>query len=110
MAISLNSANYGELLDPFNGLEDLKNKCLKTPLDPNLTYSDDPLRMLRAIRFATQLSFNIESKSFEAIQSNHQRIDIVSKERIVVELHKILESPMPSIGLKFRHWKKHTRI
>lgn len=100
MAISLNSANYGELLDPFNGLEDLKNKCLKTPLDPNLTYSDDPLRMLRAIRFATQLSFNIESKSFEAIQSNHQRIDIVSKERIVVELHKILESPMPSIGFK----------
>ena len=100
MAISLNSANYGELLDPFNGLEDLKNKCLKTPLDPNLTYSDDPLRMLRAIRFATQLSFNIESKSLEAIQSNHQRIDIVSKERIVVELHKILESPMPSIGFK----------
>ena len=100
MAISLNSANYGELLDPFNGLMDLKNKCLKTPLDPNLTYSDDPLRMLRAIRFATQLSFNIESKSFEAIQSNHQRIDIVSKERIVVELHKILESPIPSIGFK----------
>lgn len=100
MAISLNSANYGELLDPFNGLEDLKNKCLKTPLNPNLTYSDDPLRMLRAIRFATQLSFNIESKSFEAIQSNHQRIDIVSKERIVVELHKILESPIPSIGFK----------
>ena len=80
------------------GLKDLKDKRIVTPLEPNITFSDDPLRMLRAIRFATQLKFEIDQKSLEAIKENFQRIDIITKERIVVELHKILESPKPSIG------------
>ncbi|MBT8377322.1 MAG: CCA tRNA nucleotidyltransferase [Bacteroidia bacterium] len=98
LAFSLNKTKYGQLLDPFNGLEDLKNRIIKTPLDPNITYSDDPLRMLRAIRFSTQLNFNIEKKSLEAISQNNERIKIITKERIVTELHKILLSETPSKG------------
>jgi len=98
LALSLNSSNYGELIDPFNGLNDLKKRILKTPLDPNKTFSDDPLRMMRAIRFATQLNFTIEKKSFESILINNKRIEIISKERIVEELHKIISSNNPSTG------------
>lgn len=98
LALSLNKDNYGELLDPFNGLEDLDKGIIRTPLDPNITYSDDPLRMMRAIRFATQLNFKIEKDSLNAIKQNKERIKIITKERIVVELNKILESDTPSIG------------
>ncbi len=98
LAFSLNTANYGVLIDPFNGLEDLENKIIKTPLNPEITYSDDPLRMLRGIRFATQLNFTIEEKSLQAIAENKDRIKIISGERIVDELNKILETPKPSIG------------
>ena len=100
MAISLNKNNLGELLDPFNGMEDLENKILKTPLDPDITYSDDPLRMMRAIRFATQLNFEIEKESLKAITRNADRLKIISSERIVDELHKILRTDKPSVGLK----------
>ncbi len=103
MAMSLNASNFGELLDPFNGLEDLDKKIIRTPLDPGITYSDDPLRMMRAIRFATQLHFSIELKSLQAITENQERIKIVSKERIVDELNKILMSPKPSIGFSLLH-------
>lgn len=98
MAISLNAVDYGHLIDPFNGQEDLKAKLIRTPLNPDITYSDDPLRMMRAIRFASQLKFNIEYESFEAIKTNAHRIDIVSKERITDELNKIILSEKPSIG------------
>lgn len=98
LAFSLNEHNYGNLVDPFNGLTDLQNKLIKTPLEPNITYSDDPLRMMRAIRFATQLNFTIEEKSLQAIADNKDRIKIISGERIVDELNKILETPKPSIG------------
>ena len=98
LAISLNKNNFGALLDPFNGLKDLENKILKTPLDPDITFSDDPLRMLRGIRFASQLGFEIEEKSFQSITKNAHRISIISEERIVDELNKILSTEKPSIG------------
>lgn len=98
LAFSLNKENFGELIDPFNGLQDLENKTIKTPLNPDITYSDDPLRMLRAIRFATQLNFEIEKKSLDAITKNAERIKIISGERIVDELNKILETSKPSVG------------
>ncbi|MES2747819.1 MAG: HD domain-containing protein [Bacteroidota bacterium] len=98
LAFSLNQNNYGELIDPFNGLSDLQNKIIKTPLNPDITYSDDPLRMLRGIRFATQLNFQIETKSLEAISENKDRIKIISGERIVDELNKILSTDKPSVG------------
>ena len=98
LAFSLNLRNYGDLVDPFNGLVDLENKILKTPLNPDITYSDDPLRMLRGIRFATQLNFEIEAESLIAIERNKERITIISGERIVEELNKILSTDKPSIG------------
>jgi tRNA nucleotidyltransferase (CCA-adding enzyme) len=98
LAISLNSNNFGDLLDPFNGLEDLKNKIIKTPLDPEITFSDDPLRMLRGIRFANQLMFEIEEKSLQSIAKNKERINIITGERIVDEINKILSTDKPSIG------------
>ncbi|MDG1728399.1 MAG: HD domain-containing protein [Algibacter sp.] len=98
LALNLSEANFGDILDPFNGIEDLQNKIIKTPLNPDITYSDDPLRMLRAIRFASQLDFTIEKKSLEAISNNSHRIKIITNERIVTELHKILESKKPSKG------------
>lgn len=104
LALSLNKANFGELLDPFNGLNDLDKGIIRTPLDPDITYSDDPLRMMRAIRFATQLNFKIEDASLKAIADNKERIKIITKERIVVELNKILESKIPSVG--FIHLEK----
>lgn len=100
LAIGLTEANFGKLLDPFQGVLDIERQIIKTPLQPDITYSDDPLRMLRAIRFATQLGFTIEEKSFEAIINNKKRIDIVSKERIADELNKIILSPIPSVGFK----------
>ncbi|MBX7182349.1 MAG: CCA tRNA nucleotidyltransferase, partial [Bacteroidia bacterium] len=100
MAFSLNKEDFGSLIDPFNGLLDLENKIIRTPLDPDITYSDDPLRMMRAIRFATQLHFTIEEKSLEAISRNAHRIEIISKERIIDELNKIILAPIPSIGFK----------
>lgn len=99
IAVSLNEATFGTLIDPFSGLDDLKNKLIRTPLDPVVTYSDDPLRMLRAIRFAAQLNFTIEPPSFEAICRENKRIEIITAERIVEELHKILLSDQPSKGL-----------
>ena len=99
LAISLNETNYGELLDPFNGIEDLENKIIRTPLDPDITYSDDPLRMMRAVRFASQLDFEIVEESITSITKNATRIEIITKERVVVELNKILLSKKPSKGL-----------
>lgn len=103
LALSLNDRDYGTLLDPFNGVGDLQKKLIRTPLEPEITYSDDPLRMMRAIRFATQLHFSIFPESLEAISKNKERIKIVSKERIVDELHKILACQKPSSGFALLH-------
>jgi poly(A) polymerase len=98
LALSLNEKNFGELLDPFNGMEDLENKTIRTPLNPDITYSDDPLRMMRAIRFATQLYFEIETESLSSISKNADRLKIITRERIVDELNKIMSSAKPSVG------------
>ncbi|WP_423820485.1 HD domain-containing protein [Salinimicrobium sp. TIG7-5_MAKvit] len=103
LALSLNEDTYGNLLDPFNGLQDLSAGVIRTPLDPDITYSDDPLRMLRAVRFASQLQFRIEKESLQAIIRNRGRLKIISRERIVDELHKILLSPKPSVGFGLLH-------
>lgn len=100
MAIQLNKEHHGKLLDPFNGMEDLQNKTIRTPLEPNITYSDDPLRMMRAIRFATQLGFFIEDNSLQAIKDNAERLSIISQERITDELNKIILADKPSKGFK----------
>ena len=98
LALSLNKENFGDILDPFNGIEDLANGIIKTPLNPDITYSDDPLRMLRAIRFASQLDFFIQEDSLNAITRNNERIKIITKERVVTEINKILLSTTPSKG------------
>jgi putative nucleotidyltransferase with HDIG domain len=100
LAISLNAHNFGVVIDPFDGLSDLKRKIIKTPLHPDITFSDDPLRMMRAVRFATQLKFDIHPDTFEAIIQNRERIKIVSQERITDELNKIIAAQMPSLGFK----------
>ncbi|MRH98901.1 HD domain-containing protein [Kriegella sp. EG-1] len=103
LALSLNENNFGELLDPFNGVLDLEKEIIRTPLEPGITYSDDPLRMMRAIRFATQLNFTIEEQSLRAITENKERIKIISNERIVDEIHKIMMSNKPSKGFALLH-------
>ncbi|MDH5475570.1 MAG: CCA tRNA nucleotidyltransferase, partial [Cyclobacteriaceae bacterium] len=100
MAICINADNFGALIDPFNGVKDLKRKMVKTPLSPDITFSDDPLRMMRAIRFATQLKFDIDVTTFDAIMQYAHRIEIVSIERITDELNKIILSDVPSYGFK----------
>jgi poly(A) polymerase len=100
MAVSLNKATFGELIDPFDGVEDLRDMIIRTPLDPDITFSDDPLRMFRAVRFASQLYFDIEPETFEAIHRNLHRIEILSEERIAEEFNKIMLSPKPSYGFK----------
>lgn len=98
LALCLNKERFGELLDPFGGLWDLDNQIIRTPLDPDITFSDDPLRMMRGIRFASQLGFFLELETFEAIERNKERINIISQERITDELNKIMASPRPSVG------------
>ena len=98
LAVCLNKARFGELVDPFNGMNDLKERVIRTPLDPDITFSDDPLRMMRCIRFATQLNFYIDDATFESLCRNRERISIISRERIADELNKIILSPIPSKG------------
>lgn len=100
LALCLNKERFGELIDPFNGISDIKNKIIKTPLNPDVTFNDDPLRMMRCIRFSAQLQFYIEENTFEAISRVKERISIISKERIVDELNKIMASKIPSIGFE----------
>lgn len=100
MAITINGPEKGTLIDYYNGLDDLENKILRTPLDPDITFSDDPLRMMRAVRFASQLNFSIENETFTSIQRNASRLEIISNERIIEEFNKILLSPKPSIGIQ----------
>lgn len=100
MSLSLQKNNFGDLLDPFNGLQDINNKIIRTPLDPDITFSDDPLRMMRAIRFATQLDFDIEENTYDAIARNKARISIVSPERVIDEINLIIMAPKPSIGFE----------
>jgi len=100
LALSLNRNSFGELIDPFNGLDDIERKIIRTPLEPDITYSDDPLRMMRAIRFATQLDFRIEEQSLKSIARNRERISIISQERITDELNKIMAVPQPSSGFR----------
>lgn len=100
MAWSLNDATFGQLVDPFDGMDDLEDGIIRTPCDPDITFSDDPLRMMRAVRFASQLGFTIEEETFEAIRRNRERIRIVSRERIATELNKIVLSPVPSMGFE----------
>lgn len=103
LAISLHKTNFGEIIDPFNGLDDIEKRILRTPLEPEKTYSDDPLRMMRAIRFATQLDFKIENESLQSIKANAHRLDIISMERVMDELNKIILSATPSRGFKLLH-------
>lgn len=98
LAVCLNSSRYGELVDPFGGMDDMKERTIRTPLDPDVTFSDDPLRMMRCIRFATQLNFYIDDETFESLCRNRERINIISRERIADELNKIMLSPIPSKG------------
>jgi putative nucleotidyltransferase with HDIG domain len=98
MAVSLNEGSFGSIIDPFNGIEDIKKKCIRTPLDPSKTFSDDPLRMMRGVRFASQLNFTIDDVTFKGIQENAYRLEIISQERITQELNKIILSKKPSIG------------
>jgi tRNA nucleotidyltransferase/poly(A) polymerase len=106
LALSLHADTFGDIIDPFNGLDDLDKGIIRTPLDPNTTYSDDPLRMMRAIRFATQLDFKIESKSLQAIYDNAPRLEIISQERIMDEVNKIILSPVPSRGFQLLYSTK----
>jgi tRNA nucleotidyltransferase/poly(A) polymerase len=103
MGLSLMAANFGELIDPFNGLSDLRRKLIRTPLEPEITFSDDPLRMMRAVRFASQLNFDIEPDTFDGLVKTAERIDIISRERINDEFNKIVLSPVPSYGFKLLH-------
>lgn len=100
LAISLNKENYGQLIDPFGGVDDLKNKTLRTPLNPDITFSDDPLRMMRGVRFASQLGFELQKETYDAIEANASRLEIITRERISDELNKIMLSKVPSVGFK----------